>query len=230
MYRINEELTTPATVPDRLREEQVALGALGRCVKRGCDVAGAVFFLVLFSPLLLAVIVGIKLTSRGPVIYSQPRIGRGGRSFHFYKFRSMVSDADQVLTSFLDTDSEARQQWDQYQKLENDPRITPFGRFIRRTSLDELPQLWNVLVGDMSVVGPRPCMPNQKRLYGVYWPSYCAVRPGLTGLWQVSGRNRLTYAERVRLDASYVKNWSLWLDFKILVKTIRVVLTGDGSR
>jgi exopolysaccharide production protein ExoY len=193
------------------------------------DLAGALFFFTLFLPLFLAVAYGVRRSSPGPVIYYQDRAGRGGRTFRFYKFRSMVTNSEVVLESFLDSNAEAREQWSHYQKLDLDPRVTPFGRFIRRASLDELPQFWNVLKGDMSLVGPRPCMLQQQGLYGAYWDAYCAMKPGLTGLWQVSGRNRLTYAERVRLDAKYVSNWSVWLDVKILAKTLRVVLSREGS-
>lgn len=141
----------------------------------------------------------------------------------------MALNSDDVLNSFLDSNADARRHWEQYQKIENDPRVTLFGAFIRRTSLDELPQLWNVLVGDMSLVGPRPCMVQQRRLYGANWATYCVMRPGLTGLWQVSGRNRLSYSERVALDVAYVNRWTLWLDLAVLLKTIKVVWSGDGS-
>jgi exopolysaccharide biosynthesis polyprenyl glycosylphosphotransferase len=201
----------------------------GAVVKRCFDVVAAVTFFVIFLPLFLFIVIGVWLWSPGPIFYAQDRIGRNGRSFRFYKFRSMVVNSDEVFSAFLDSCPHARSQWEQYQKLDNDPRITTFGRFIRRTSLDELPQFWNVLKGDMSIVGPRPCMPSQKSLYGVHWRSYCAVRPGLTGLWQVSGRNRLTYEQRVQLDAEYVRTYSIWLDLQILVRTVRVVLTGHGS-
>ncbi|WP_330901829.1 sugar transferase [Ramlibacter monticola] len=208
-------------------EREVRLNA---GVKRAMDILGAVALLVFFLPLLLVVALGVRMSSRGPIIYSQERIGLGGKKFRFYKFRSMVENSEEVFTSFLDSDHEARAQWEKYQKLDRDPRITAFGKFIRKTSLDEFPQFWNVLVGDMSLVGPRPCMPNQKDLYGVYWRHYCAVRPGLTGLWQVSGRNRLTYQQRVLLDAQYVRNWSVWRDIQILARTVSVVLTAQGSR
>ena len=233
MYRSNDDSMTasiPVDVPAHARHAQHKLGRVQMACKRGFDIVAALVFFIVFGPALLAVAIGVKLSSPGPIFYSQARIGRHGRSFRFYKFRSMVTNADEVLSSFLDTDEEAKSQWDAFQKLDNDPRITPFGRFIRKTSLDEFPQLWNVLVGDMSIVGPRPCMPGQKNLYGSAWASYCAVRPGLTGLWQVSGRNKLTYAQRVQLDAKYVAEWSFWMDMKLLFKTIRVVVTGDGSR
>jgi Undecaprenyl-phosphate galactose phosphotransferase WbaP len=206
------------------------LSLVGARLKRGMDVAGALLFFVAFLPLYLTVALSVKLTSKGPVFFVQKRIGQNGRSFQFYKFRSMVENSEEALSSFLDSDDGARSEWMTYQKLQRDPRITPVGRFIRRTSLDELPQFWNVLKGDMSLVGPRPCMLDQRDLYGPHWSAYCAVKPGITGLWQVSGRNSLTYQQRVQLDAEYVKNWSLLFDVRILAKTVLVVLTGHGSR
>ncbi|MBL0428677.1 sugar transferase [Ramlibacter alkalitolerans] len=205
-------------------------GRAGAGVKRLIDIVGALVFIIVFLPLLLAVALGVLLSSRGPIIYSQERLGLNGKKFRFYKFRSMVVNSEEVFNSFLDTDPEAKSQWEKYQKLDRDPRITGFGHFIRKTSLDEFPQFWNVLVGDMSLVGPRPCMPSQRELYGVHWREYCAVRPGLTGLWQVSGRNQLTYQQRVQLDSKYVMGWSLSLDFQILARTVKVVLTANGSR
>ncbi|MDF2462991.1 MAG: UDP-phosphate galactose phosphotransferase [Ramlibacter sp.] len=199
-------------------------------LKRGMDIAGALTFFVACLPLYATVALSVKLTSKGPVFFVQKRIGQDGRPFRFYKFRSMVENSEEALSSFLDSDDGARSEWNTYQKLHRDPRITPVGRFIRRTSLDELPQFWNVLKGDMSLVGPRPCMLDQRDLYGPHWSAYCAVKPGITGLWQVSGRNALTYQQRVQLDSKYVQQWSVWLDAKILAKTILVVLTGHGSR
>jgi exopolysaccharide production protein ExoY len=198
-------------------------------LKRLVDVAGALTFFTLGLPLFIAIALGVWISSPGPIFYSQLRVGRKGKLFRFYKFRSMLIDSDEVLTSFLDSDAQARQKWDTHQKIENDPRVTPFGQFIRRTSLDELPQFWNVLQGDMSLVGPRPCIAHQEKFYGNYWGIYCAMKPGLTGLWQVSGRNRLSYGQRVSLDARYVQQWSLWLDFRILLKTVKAVVSGDGS-
>jgi len=231
MFRSNNDFFDPrgAAVPQADVVRPGLPGFDGK-VKRAMDIAGALLFFTIFLPLYLAVAVGVRLTSRGPIFYTQERIGLHGRSFRFYKFRSMVENSEEVFNSFLDSDHEARAQWERYQKLDRDPRITWFGQFIRRTSLDELPQFWNVLRGDMSIVGPRPCMPKQKNLYGPHWGAYCAVRPGLTGLWQVSGRNRLTYGERVQLDAKYVEDWSFWLDIRILFRTISVVVTGSGSR
>lgn len=206
------------------------IGLAGRAAKRVMDILGALVFFTFFMPVFLGVALGVAFTSSGPIFYSQRRAGRYGRSFNFYKFRSMVVDSDRALAKHFDKHPAARAQWNKFQKLDNDPRITKFGQFIRRTSLDELPQFWNVLMGDMSLVGPRPCMQSQRQLYGKYWPDYCALRPGLTGMWQVSGRNRLTFQERVSMDSRYAREWSVWLDIRILLQTVRVVLTGDGSR
>jgi lipopolysaccharide/colanic/teichoic acid biosynthesis glycosyltransferase len=200
-----------------------------KALKRGVDIAGALIFFTLGLPLFIGVAVGVWASSPGPIFYTQLRVGRKGKLFRFYKFRSMLIDSEETLSSFLDSDSDARKQWEVHQKLENDPRITRFGRLIRRTSLDELPQFWNVLIGDMSLVGPRPVTSSEERRYGKYWGTYCEVRPGLTGLWQVNGRSRIAYDKRVRLDASYVGDWSLLLDAKILLRTFKVVLTADGS-
>lgn len=206
------------------------LGPVERTVKRTLDIVGALMFFLVLGPVYLAVALWVRLSMGSPVHFWQVRLGEGGRRFHFYKFRSMVRDSDTVLDQFLSKNDMARTEWDTFQKLEKDPRITPLGHWIRKLSLDELPQFWNVLKGDMSLVGPRPCMERQRTLYGRGWDHYCAMRPGITGLWQVSGRNRLPYARRVELDAYYVDNWSLWLDVKILIKTVKVVVTGDGSR
>jgi exopolysaccharide production protein ExoY len=232
MYRADQEVLESSGARLAYTQESHPVGLTrGQArVKRAMDVAGALSFFVLCLPLYATVALSVKLTSRGPVLFAQKRIGQHGRSFRFYKFRSMLVDSEEALSSFLDSDDEARSEWMTYQKLQRDPRITKVGRIIRRTSLDELPQFWNVLKGDMSLVGPRPCMPDQKGLYGPHWRAYCAMKPGITGLWQVSGRNSLTYHDRVQLDSKYVQNWSLLQDVKILAKTVLVVLTGHGSR
>jgi len=199
-----------------------------RLVKRGIDILGALLFFAFFGPLYAALALCVWTGGGHPVHYTQTRLGRGGRPFRFYKFRSMVLDADRVLERHLAGDPAARAEWDTYQKLENDPRVLPVGRMLRRFSLDELPQFWNVLRGDMSLVGPRPCMERQRGLYGDAWSHYAAVRPGLTGLWQVSRRNELSFAQRAELDIAYVENWSLRLDFSILLRTVRAVIV-DGE-
>ena len=199
-------------------------------MKRAIDIVGALVFFLVFGPLYLLVAGGVLISMGRPVHFWQYRLGRHGKRFRFHKFRSMVRDSGEALDAYLSRNDVARTEWATFQKLEHDPRITPFGHFIRRLSLDELPQFWNVLKGDMSLVGPRPCMERQRSLYGSHWSDYCAMRPGITGLWQVSGRNRLSYAQRVELDAEYVRNWSLWLDVKILMRTVFAVLAKDGSR
>lgn len=205
------------------------LSRLSAILKRGADLMGTSLLLSACLPLLCAVAIGVLISSRGPIIYSQERVGLNGRRFRILKFRSMRVDADRALALFLDTNPEALSEWKAFQKLAKDPRVTKFGRFIRRTSLDELPQFWNVLRGDMSLIGPRPVTITEAERYGPAWRAYCAVRPGITGLWQVSGRSNISYTQRVQLDVRYVEHWSIWLDLKILAKTVRVVFGGDGS-
>ena len=229
MTKARTSLGTPAEASDGTTRVPAA-PVVGLAIKRAVDIVGALTFFLVFGPLYVAVALCVWLGGGHPVHYCQTRLGRRGRPFRFYKFRSMVLDSDRVLDEHLARDPAARAEWDTFQKLENDPRVLPVGRFIRQLSLDELPQFWNVLKGDMSLVGPRPCMERQRSLYGKHWGHYCAVRPGITGLWQVSGRNRLSYAQRVELDAKYVNDWSLWLDIKILAKTVSAVISGEGSR
>jgi lipopolysaccharide/colanic/teichoic acid biosynthesis glycosyltransferase len=192
------------------------------------DIVLALALLIVLAPVLLAIAVCVACSSGFPVIYRQRRIGRAGKPFTFFKFRSMCRDADRVLDQHLRASAAARTEWGDFQNLNSDPRVTRVGAMLRRLSLDELPQLWNVLRGDMSLVGPRPCMERQVSLHADGWAHYCAMRPGMSGLWQVSGRNRLTYRERVALDIDYVERWSLGLDLLILVRTSRAVLAGGG--
>ncbi len=184
---------------------------------------------LLLLPILIGVAILIRLDSPGPIFYGQMRIGQGGRRFKAWKFRSMVRDADQVLERYLQVHPELREAWETAHKLKNDPRVTRVGRFLRRTSLDELPQLWNILRGEMSLVGPRPIVDEEIWRYGDKLSLYSKVTPGLTGMWQVSGRNDISYEERVNLDAYYVRNWSVWLDIYILLKTVWVVFIGEGA-
>ena len=200
-----------------------------RMVKRSVDIVGALAFFVLLGPLYLLVAAAVFIGMGGPVHYRQTRLGRDGRPFRCYKFRSMVKGSDEVLMRHLEQDAAARTRWEQFQKLDSDPRVTRVGRVIRRLSLDELPQFYNVLKGDMSLVGPRPCMVRQRTLYGRGWVHYCHMRPGITGLWQVSGRNRLSFADRVALDARYAAEWSLRLDARLLARTFRIVVSRDGA-
>lgn len=178
---------------------------------------------------ILMIAISTKIDSPGPVFYRQERIGRYGRKFHVYKFRTMVQNADQILQKYLDSSPELKAQWVETQKLKEDPRITRLGAMLRKTSLDELPQLWNILLGEMSLVGPRPIVASEVEKYGQCFELYTQVRPGLTGLWQVSGRNNTTYEHRVELDEYYVRHRSLKLYSKILWKTIFVVLKKEGA-
>lgn len=203
-------------------------------LKRIIDIAGSIVLLFLFSPILAAVGLAIKLTSRGPVIFRQERIGQYGKPFSFWKFRSMCVDSDAAIhkeyVTKLISNGQAASETGTVFKITNDPRITPIGHFLRKTSIDELPQLWNVLCGQMSLVGPRPPLPYELENYAVWHRRrILEVKPGMTGLWQVTGRSRITFNEMVRLDLRYAKQWSLWLDIKILVQTPKAVFMGEGA-
>ena len=177
----------------------------------------------------LVIMLSIKLDSKGRVFYRQARIGRYGRKFYVYKFRTMVENAERILQTYLDNSPELKAEWLATHKLKNDPRVTRIGSILRKLSLDELPQLWNVIIGDMSLIGPRPIVDAEVEKYGKCFDLYIQVRPGLTGLWQVSGRNDTTYEHRVELDEYYILNRSLKLDLQILLKTVFVVLRKDGA-
>lgn len=195
---------------------------------RGFDVAVAAIAIIALLPLLLIIALMVRVTSTGPVVFRQKRVGRDGVMFPCLKFRSMVVDAQAQLDRLLAQSEEARQEWDRDQKLRRDPRITPIGEFLRKTSLDELPQLFNILVGQMSIVGPRPIVEGEIIRYGSRFGHYCSVRPGLTGLWQISGRNDVSYAMRVRLDSLYAQRRSLGLNVAICFKTVPAILTSRG--
>jgi Undecaprenyl-phosphate galactose phosphotransferase WbaP len=198
-------------------------------LKRICDLVGALALGLVGSPFLLVTALAIWLSSKGPILYRQVRIGKGNRAFTALKFRTMYIDAGERLHDYLRKDPNLRAEWASVHKLKEDPRVTFIGRFLRRFSLDELPQLWNVLVGDMSLVGPRPIVIREIEKYGDQYAAYERARPGLTGLWQVSGRNNTTYQERVNYDSFYVRNWSLRLDARIIARTLRAVLSGAGA-
>jgi Undecaprenyl-phosphate galactose phosphotransferase WbaP len=199
-----------------------------RLTKRLFDLVSASALLVLLSPILLLISVALKLEG-GNVFFAHQRIGKNGRKFGCYKFRSMVPNAEQLLTQLLAKNPEMQAEWQREHKLKDDPRVSKLGDFLRRTSLDELPQLLNVLKSEMSLVGPRPIVQEELQRYGSEKSYYLMVRPGMTGLWQVSGRNDVDYETRVYLDAWYVKNWSLWYDLAILFKTIKVVFSRNGA-
>jgi Undecaprenyl-phosphate galactose phosphotransferase WbaP len=199
-----------------------------RLSKRIFDTLLALVLIVLLSPLLLLLSL-LLLGDGGKVIFSQKRVGKNGRTFNCFKFRTMALDAEDQLKLLLAQSPEHKLQWEKDQKLKDDPRVSALGGFLRRTSLDELPQLFNVLQGQMSLVGPRPIVEAELQRYGSDASYYLMVRPGMTGLWQVNGRNDLDYESRVYLDTWYVKNWSLWYDLVILIKTIRTVLSSKGA-
>jgi len=197
--------------------------------KRMIDIILSSFAIGILSPLILFVSTKIKRDSKGPVIFSQKRLWKGESTFDFLKFRTMYLDGDEKLTRFLKENPQARKEWEKFAKIKSgDPRITSFGRWLRRHSLDELPQIVNVFRGEMSLVGPRPYLPREFEKMGGYRSTILKTLPGMTGLWQVSGKNELTFEDRLRLEEYYVRNWSLWLDFVILVKTVRVIWRGEG--
>ena len=210
-----------------VRNRLLAPGA--RHIKRLCDLAITVTGVLLGLPLIVAIIALVRLSSPGPIFYCNKRIGRHGRRFMAWKFRTMVVNAEEVLEDYLASDPLLRAEWEEHCKLKRDPRITWIGHFLRQTSLDELPQLWNVLRGEMSLVGPRPILESEIEKYAGEYEYYVDVLPGITGLWQVSGRNNTTYRERIGFVTYYVKNWSLWLDLYILISTVRVVLFREGA-
>lgn len=203
--------------------------AIGGQEKRVFDVIIASLVLLLALPLFIIVAVMVKVTDPGPVIYKHVRVGLWGRRFTCFKFRTMVVDSENVLKALLDDDPDARAEWKRSQKLIKDPRITPFGQFLRESSLDELPQLINVLRGEMSLIGPRPIVPSEMSHYGDRLALYLLARPGLTGAWQVSGRSDCGYDTRVELDANYVSNWRFSTDLSILVRTVHAVIKRRGS-
>jgi Undecaprenyl-phosphate galactose phosphotransferase WbaP len=218
-----------AVLPSTLTESEYSpIPQSTYLAKRAFDIVGAIFLSILLSPLILAIITLIRIEGQ-PVLFWHKRIGRNGRSFHCLKFRTMVRNAEQVLRHLLNEHPELRDEWTKNFKLRNDPRITKTGRVLRLTSLDELPQLWNVLRGEMSLVGPRPIVRAELLRYGRNASRYLAVKPGLTGLWQVKGRSDTTYRRRVAMDKFYVRNQSILLDIYILAATPSAVLRRNGA-
>lgn len=214
-------------LPDRLAPRETEYRA---AAWRLFNQASAITLLLLFSPLMLVVVALIWRFDGTPFIFEHYRVGMGGKVFPCFKFRTMVRNSEQALQDLLCSNPAAREEWERDRKLTNDPRITPIGRFLRKTSLDELPQLFNVVRGDMNLVGPRPIMLCELPRYGQVRWHYLSVKPGMTGLWQVSGRNTTSYEERVELDRHYVEQRSGWMDLQILFRTLGVVLTGHGAQ
>lgn len=198
-------------------------------LKRVFDLIACTTLSLLALPVFLGLALLLKLDSPGPVIFRQTRIGRGGKPFRVFKFRTMQADAEAILKSYLDSQPEEAREWAATQKLKHDPRITRMGRFLRKTSLDELPQVLNVFLGEMSLVGPRPIVQDEVVKYGDVFTLYEQVLPGITGLWQISGRNDISYEERIALDRYYITNWSIWFDWYILARTVPVVLGRQGA-
>ncbi|RYG59068.1 MAG: exopolysaccharide biosynthesis polyprenyl glycosylphosphotransferase, partial [Alphaproteobacteria bacterium] len=211
-----------------LKPKQRVDKGLNRIMKRGLDIVGSVCGLIALSGP-IAIVALLISKDGGPAFYYQERIGKSGKPFKCWKLRSMVVNSQEVLEELLAKDEQARKEWETDFKLKNDPRITRIGHIIRKTSIDELPQLWNVLKGEMSLVGPRPIVAQELEYYGKHSIDYLAAKPGLTGLWQVSGRNDTSYAYRVYLDTWYVSHWSLWTDIVIIIQTVVILINRKGA-
>ena len=228
-YGLNNIETLDLSTAFGLQVKNNLLNKSAQIIKKYIDFLLACFGLLLLSPFLGLVALAIKLDSPGRIFYRQARLGKGGKIFRLIKFRTMHMNANEVLKLELEHNPVLKEEWDTYQKLKEDPRITRFGKFLRKFSLDELPQLWNVLKGEMSMVGPRPIVQEEVIKYKESYRLYTQVKPGMTGLWQISGRNDTTYDKRISLDEYYVRSWSVWMDIFILFKTIKVVLWQNGA-
>ena len=200
-----------------------------RIIKRIFDLTATIFGGILILPIILIIAVAVGIDNRGRIIFAHKRVGMHGKKFYCYKFQTMIPDAQEVLKKYLAENPAAKIEWEESFKLTNDPRVTKLGNFLRRTSLDELPQLWNVILGDMSLVGPRPIVEKEIIKYGENIREYYQVLPGITGMWQVSGRSDTTYPERVAMDTWYVRNWSVWIDIMYLFKTVKAVIAEKGA-
>jgi lipopolysaccharide/colanic/teichoic acid biosynthesis glycosyltransferase len=222
------EITFVTQVPGAARQ-RARKKSLDETLTEAMNALIAVIALIFLAPVMLGVALAVFLQDGGPVLFAHRRIGKGGRYFYCYKFRSMAVDAEQRLATLLAADPDARAEWEKDHKLRNDPRVTRLGAFLRKTSLDELPQLFNVLKNEMALVGPRPIVDAEIVKYGPRFASYCAVKPGITGLWQISGRNDTSYRTRVALDAVYAKRRNLLMDSYIIAATIPAVLLRKGS-
>lgn len=218
-----------ANLSHRLRSASEHQPPIGGAIKRGFDVVGAASGILLLSPLFLMLAMLVKFSDGGRVFYGHRRIGRNGNVFHCLKFRTMVVNGDEVLAAHFAKNPQSREEWLATRKLQDDPRVTRVGAVLRKLSLDELPQMFNILRGDMSIVGPRPVVKDELELYGPAADYYLKSRPGLTGLWQVSGRNDVSYGTRIAFDRHYVENWSFIFDLKIIAKTVPAVFSSRGS-
>ncbi|MBM3604183.1 MAG: sugar transferase [Alphaproteobacteria bacterium] len=225
-------IRTSALKADRLNQQALSTTSrpLGGHTKRAVDLILILLVLPLLGLLLIGLALLIKVSDKGPLLYGHRRVGFKGRGFKCWKFRTMVVNGDEVLEQHLKGNAKDAFMWNTQRKLTNDPRVTPIGKVLRKLSLDELPQLLNVLSGEMSLVGPRPVVQDELAHYGSTARFYLATRPGLTGLWQVSGRSDTSYAERVRLDRHYVSRWNLMSDIRIIAKTVPALLSSKGAR
>lgn len=225
----NSEISTEL-VPITKSYRKKTKTRIERIVKRTIDIFGGLIGTLFLLPLTLIIyIANIIAKDKGPVFYTQERIGKGGKIFKMYKFRSMVVDADEKLEQYLNENEEAKREYTKYKKLRHDPRITKVGSFIRKTSIDEFPQFINVLKGDMSLVGPRPYLPREKEDMKYYYPYIIQDKPGITGFWQVAGRNDVTFDDRLKMDFNYSKLKSLKLDIKLLIRTVESVVRKEGA-
>ncbi|MEF2070632.1 sugar transferase [Consotaella aegiceratis] len=218
-------LSSPSSYASFHKED---IRPLGGFAKRSFDIVGAIAALALLSPLLLMLAALVKLSDGGSVFFAHNRVGQNGRTFRCLKFRTMVPNGPEVLQAHFATNPQAQEEWNATRKLQNDPRVTRVGDVLRRLSLDELPQLLNIVRGEMSIVGPRPVVTDELDIYGTSAAFYLRSRPGLTGLWQISGRNDVSYNERIAFDRHYVENWSMVADMVIICKTVPAVITSRG--
>ena len=227
---MTERFSIPSTAPKQVDRVSARRPADWRAVvRRLADLFIATVAIIVLAPLLLATALIVWLQDGGPAFFGHRRVGEGGRAFKCWKFRSMVVNSQERLADYLSENPSAANEWAQHHKLKNDPRITGLGVFLRKSSIDELPQLFNVLVGEMSIVGPRPIVEAECIKYRRYISEYYSVRPGITGLWQVCGRNDVSYRRRVAIDVTYVRERSLMLDCKILLMTVPAILTSRGT-
>ena len=215
---------------ENITEEKNTKSLICSAIKRTIDIIGAVVGIIALIPLTIGTFIANLISKdKGPVFYTQNRIGKDGKTFKMYKFRSMVVGADDILQEYLDSNPEAKEEYRINKKLKDDPRVTKVGKFIRKTSIDEFPQFVNVLKGEMSLVGPRPYLPKEIKDMGEYYQYVIKLRPGLTGLWQISGRNDVTFQQRLELDKEYLEKRSIFMDLKILIKTILKVFKKEGA-
>lgn len=228
-YASNNRITS--LVPENLYDEQKkSLKKVDKFFKRTIDIIASIFGIIALLPLTICVyIANLICKDKGPVFYTQNRIGHNGKIFKMYKYRSMIVGADDKLEKYLEENEEARKEFDQYKKLKDDPRVTKVGKFIRKTSIDEFPQFINVLKGEMSLVGPRPYLEKEREDMNGYYKYIITCKPGLTGLWQVSGRSDCTFDERIDLDMEYYNNHNLKMDIKIIFKTVEKIVKREGA-